>query len=132
MTEDRRIISNIMRRLLLIVAWGCFLAGNANAQVEIVRYVSENGTGDGTSWESASGKLWDVVALSSQVDRMTIYLTEGTYRLRSANVKNVVISGGYSKGGVRKEAQGEHKTILLLVTKLSRMPFIVTTVGRKT
>ena len=123
MTEDRRIISNIMRRLLLIVAWGCFLAGNANAQVEIVRYVSENGTGDGTSWESASGKLWDVLALSSQVDRMTIYLTEGTYRLRSANVKNVVISGGYSKGGFRKEAQGEHKTIITFSDKTQQDAF---------
>lgn len=132
MTEDRRIISNIMRRLLLIVAWGCFLAGNANAQVEIVRYVSENGTGDGTSWESASGKLWDVLALSSQVDRMTIYLTEGTYRLRSANVKNVVISGGYSKGGSERKRKVSIRQLLLLVTKLSRMPFIVTTVGRKT
>ena len=54
----------------------CLLANAAN----IKRYVKEGGTGNGLTWETASGDLRAMLELASQVDQLVVLVGEGTYK----------------------------------------------------
>lgn len=71
--------------------------------IEITRYVAEGATGDGLTKETPAGSLLKVLNLSKQVEKLTVYLAPGTYRLpplEDANIRteyrNVSLYGGWS------------------------------------
>ncbi len=64
--------------ILAIVTAACAMP---SAAVEITRYVSATGSGNGQSPESPAPDLYGVLKLSRQVDALTVYVTPGIYEL---------------------------------------------------
>ncbi|WP_256012121.1 MBG domain-containing protein [Desertivirga xinjiangensis] len=78
------------------------LAFTGNAISGTVRYVKDKGTGDGSSWDKASGNLQTVIDLSAAGDQ--IWIAEGTY-MPAINgsfslTKNLEIYGGFPDSGI--------------------------------
>jgi len=75
---------NKMRVLLLIAlgvlvgSWG-MLAISGLAQAETTRYVKPNGTGDGTSWSTASGTLQEMIDMVADSGGGEVWVAAGTY-----------------------------------------------------
>lgn len=66
-----------MKKIILFsAALLCCLFVNA---VDIRRYVKEGGTGNGLTWETATGDLEAVLNLASQVDHLDVVVGEGTF-----------------------------------------------------
>lgn len=61
---------------LIYLATLCCIGANA---VDIKRYVKEGGTGNGLTWETATGDLETVLNLASQVDNLDVFVGEGTF-----------------------------------------------------
>ena len=73
--------------------------------IEITRYVAQNGTGQGLSEDDPSGNLQEVLSLSNQVDRLTLYLAPGEYNLPLADsydgrpkYGDILLFGGWENG----------------------------------
>lgn len=64
--------------ILVIVTAACAMP---SAAVEITRYVSATGSGNGQTPESPAPDLYGVLKLSRQVDALTVYVTPGIYEL---------------------------------------------------
>jgi hypothetical protein len=97
--------------LVLILA----LALGVNAQIS--RYVSPDGTGDGSSWANAAGtadiqSMIDAVA--ADASQGTVYFTAGTYLIpASIQLKNnVQLMGGYAADGSGVRDLLNNQTIL--------------------
>ncbi len=67
-----------MKKGLLRLLFGVFLISLPHLTTAQVYFVKANGTGDGTSWENASGNLQAV--LDTAVHNAEIWIAEGTYR----------------------------------------------------
>lgn len=61
---------------LIYLATLCCIYANA---VDIKRYVKEGGTGNGLTWETATGDLGTVLNLASRVDNLDVFVGEGTF-----------------------------------------------------
>lgn len=83
-----------MKKIILFsAALLCCLFVNA---VDIKRYVKEGGTGNGLTWETATGDLEAVLNLASQVDHLDVVVGEGTFTGDFKIPKNVSLMGQFS------------------------------------
>lgn len=102
--------------ILRVIAIFAFILGAVSANaIEIVRYVAENGTGDGLSIDNPSGNLKSILELSYKVDRLIILAQPGTLEVpmieepdARPRYKNVYIYGG----GVTDISNAKEKTII--------------------
>lgn len=73
--------------------------------VEITRYVSGTGTGDGMTPETPTSDLTGVLALGAKVDRLYIHITPGFYSIHVRDVgegiiySNIIIDGSWQDEG---------------------------------
>src|SRR5690606_13144340 len=71
------------------VSYGEELTSTTDTPEPVTRYVSENGTGDGSSWANASNDLQLMINNSFAGD--SIFVASGTYKpIRPANNVNVI------------------------------------------
>ncbi len=101
---------NKMRVLLLIAlgvlvgTWG-MLAISGLAQAETARYVKPNGTGDGTSWATASGTLQEMIDTVAAHGGGEVWVAAGTYSPGNEQtdsfhlMNNVAVYGGFPAFG---------------------------------
>lgn len=83
-----------MKKIILFsAALLCCLFVNA---VDIKRYVKEGGTGNGLTWETATGDLEAVLNLASQVDHLDVVVGEGTFTGDFKIPENVSLMGQFS------------------------------------
>ena len=103
-----------MKRFLLLfsILLNVVFAGYS---LKIIRYVSENGTGNGMTEETPCSNLEEVLQLSTQVEELIIVLSPGTYNLTLPHnyydrkeYKNIMIFGGWENG----KSNPEHKSII--------------------
>lgn len=92
-----------MFKRLLLFCFALITFHPGSHAIEITRYVAEGATGDGLTKETPAGSLLKVLNLSKQVEKLTVYLAPGTYRLpplEDANIRaeyrNVSLYGGWS------------------------------------
>lgn len=80
--------------------------------LEITRYVSIGGTGDGLTPENPTADLGGMLALSAKVDQLTLYVAPGFYSLNfidngeGIRFKNIILDGTW-----KKEEAGERVRI---------------------
>lgn len=78
-----------MYYVFTILMWVCMMEtvwAQTDSQLQNegrIRYVKENGSGDGSSWENASGDLQAMINASTSGDK--VYVTAGTYYAKNGN-----------------------------------------------
>lgn len=99
--------------LFVYLATLCCLCANA---VDIKRYVKEGGTGDGLTWETASGDLQTILDLATRVDNLDVIVGSGTFT-GNFNIKgNTRVMGLFD--GEDGYINRELKTLLVGTIKL--------------
>jgi hypothetical protein len=99
-----------------------FILASLTVNAQINRYVKEGGTGDGTSWENASGDLQAMVDEVGQgglvgdgpnASKGTVHVAAGTYKGKTFNMRQGVhVFGGYPANGGDKRNPVHNQTIL--------------------
>lgn len=90
-----------MKKLILTLCLCCTCA--ALHALEITRYVSIGGTGDGLTPETPTADLGEVLSLSTKVDYLTVYVAPGFYSLNVVDYgegvafRNVTLDGTWKK-----------------------------------
>ena len=64
---------------IILVVVGSVLVLAPQAQADTVRYVKENGTGNGTSWLTASGTLQAMIDEVNTLGGGEVWVASGTY-----------------------------------------------------
>jgi len=113
-----------MKKYLLLFIGGFLLAVSTQASAA-VRYVTETGTGDGSSWENASGSLQAMINASDAGDE--IWVAKGVYkptvppngeedprRKTFLLTKNVSIYGGFSGNETSRDARNWKENVTTL------------------
>lgn len=91
-----------MNRKIILTLWLCSVCTALNA-LEITRYVSIGGTGDGLTPENPTSNLDQMLSLSEKVDQLTLYVAPGFYSLNfvdngeGVGFKNVVLDGTWKR-----------------------------------
>ncbi|MDE7334901.1 MAG: right-handed parallel beta-helix repeat-containing protein, partial [Muribaculaceae bacterium] len=93
-----RVSFTLMRTIRCLILSALFsVAGAMNcAAIEITRYVSPDGTGNGLSADTPTSDLGAVLKSSVQVDHLTVYAAPGYYHISPNDVaySNVTFYGG--------------------------------------
>ena len=96
---------------LILLCAVCILWCPSDAQADVTRYVRVDGTGDGTSWATASGTLQAMIDAVELAGGGTVCVASGTYtpntevggtgpRYQTFQMKNEVgIYGGFASSG---------------------------------
>ncbi len=75
----RNVLLAAVLTLVLGIVTGAILANTIVARADTTRYVTEGGTGDGTSWANASGALQDMIDAVETAGGGTVCVASGTY-----------------------------------------------------
>ena len=105
------------------------LACMSMSALEITRYVSPIGTGDGMTPENPTADLGAMLELGAKVDRLTLNVAPGFYKLNTRDTgapltfKNIILDGSWNGEGTSDKVHINYKNITFVNSILHKVSF---------